>query len=928
MVMLVRVSRPIGKPLIWPNGRFGLILSLATLRRLPGFYGQSNMPEVALPKPTGMKIVAILLAFSSVAFNPLPVPPATQITARLSSGTPEVLAARGTGRTTGHIVTLLVKNSGDQRIVLQPAMYYIPSDGNFQNYLGRITAPVTIAPGASVQVPVEGYCTDIHRPPVPSETAMVPFENWILVRNPDAEENSEGVLLEPETVVAPFEPGQVPAITRAPGFSSRPNDPSAEFIPVWPGTDQPTGGTLKPDQNPVVFASVVAGVVVRVEQAAAQIISTGNYPTPFSGTPEKERASIIQQTIWMAMGALTGQPYQKGDFAQNVYKQFNENTGVEVAALPKENKEKIDGGVDAFWAAFSATGVEAKVLQLPGEPASGILYDIKEEPGIVFEDSACTWRRICIDVFVMARRDGNAYVVKPVYVPYDGYNYRSAEVRIPADAFGLADGALADLTGRADAAALWSNLRNMLSNLNQIYEPCCIWFDLNKVYAIDPGRAKVNADGLNLDRWVDMRRENADGEPAPALYAGREIDNLSFLGAAQRFATQRAGLPASQCLKMFIGPGFQGGDESTGKGQPGGFCSAFDQARLSPRDPGFVPAHEIGHNLMGSDHWHADNPAHPDGINPMEKREPSGPGNSQARTRDIRMDAETQCPKAQARAAAIGTPQIPPQPASSQPARPEGAGQPEPNRPHNPPAEPQPPGQPQPAPPPEKEPEERKPCPCPEPGATVLNLENLRNLPLGQKATAQAEVRTCCAALQLTVDLERLRDGEYNVVWNLDLQKTKPECFVRFELDRYYNSKTFEFIARGGGSVKVPVQVSAVDFQETAPGRFRLRTGAGFERNYQTARPRGMTDQWLKPGADNSLNRMNKVGEWQLVLGGAITCKDGDQVHRFPFHLIFQKTDTGEIELRSAPAELPESDVAGDKAKAALVRKPVFRMEG
>ncbi|MCB0531478.1 MAG: hypothetical protein KDD14_04710 [Saprospiraceae bacterium] len=877
-----------------------------------------------------MKIIALLLAFSAVVSNPVrrdPMPLELRNHTLPSSGTPEVLTARGTGRTTGHIATMLVKNTGDQRVVLLPAMYFIPSDGNFQNYLGRIVTPVSIAPGATAQIQVIGYCTDIHRPPVPSETAMVPFEHWIRVREPGNGAGTDGVFLEPETVVAPFEPGQIPAITRAPGFTTGPDDPLAEFIPVWPGTNQPTGGTLAPGQNPAVFASVVAGVVVRVEQATAQIISTGNYPTPFSGNPEKERESITQQTVWITMGALTGQFYQKADFTQNVYKQFKDNTGVEVASLPEESKKNVDNGVDAFWAAFSATGVEAKVLKMPGEPSNDILYDIEEEPGIVFEDSACTWRRICIEVFVMARRDDNTYVIRPVYVPYDGYNYRSSEIRIPADAFDLADGALADLTNRADVAALLSNLQNLLSNLNQIYAPCCIWFDLNKVYAVDPSHARVKTENLNLDGWVNMQPDNADGQPV--MDAGKEIDGLSFLGAAQRFVTQRAGLPASQCLKMFIGPGFKGGDESAGKGQPNGFFSAFDQSRLSPRDPGFVPAHEIGHNLMGSEHWHADNPAHPDGINPMEKREPSGAGNSQARTRDIRMDAETQCPKAQARAAEIGTPQNPPPPPP--PARPEGnaqPSQPEQNRPQNPPAEPQRPVQPQPAPPPEREPEPDKPCPCPEPTAAVANLESLRNLQEGQKATAQAELKTCCAVLELTVELERLRDGEYNVVWNLDLRKTNPECFVSFELDRYYNSKKFEFVARGGGSVKAPVQVNSVDFQETAPGHFRLRTDAGFERNYQTTRPRGMTDQWLKPGADNRLNHLKEVVEWQLVLGGAIKCKDGDQVRSFPFHLIFQKTDTGEMELRSVPAALTESDVRADKAKGDLVRKPIFRMGG
>src|SRR5690606_33289514 len=79
-----------------------------------------------------------------------------------------------------------------------------------------------------------------------------------------------------------------------------------------------------------------------------------------------------QQTFWIYTAGLTGEPYEKDDFTGKVYTQYEERTNTKVEALPEEDQEKLETGVDQFWDAFTAVGVEAKVL---GSDSPGIEFD-------------------------------------------------------------------------------------------------------------------------------------------------------------------------------------------------------------------------------------------------------------------------------------------------------------------------------------------------------------------------------------------------------------------------------------------------------------------------------------------------------------------------------------------------------------------------
>ena len=317
--------------------------------------------------------------------------------------------ATGTGRTTGHIITLSVQNSGDESFETLAQTVYIPSDGKYQPYIGRIQSHSIIPPGSTIDIPIHGYCVDVHRPPCPAGISLPPISDWIPVGDPtwlgeavpptewaypvpSAKQPGDVLMASPEyeelvirlrprkpavlittPPVPDFHPGAIPDIKTSAGF-----EPVPEQVPVqvtWPGTDDPLGGTIDPDADPRVFAGLIAGALDRIEEAYDDLHGEGAVQTPFSATPDKERESVIQQTFWIYTAAVTGQEYTRVDFTSRVHAQYADNSGKPVSALPPEERKELDAGVDEFWSTFAATGVEAKVISADS-PGLGVSPEV------------------------------------------------------------------------------------------------------------------------------------------------------------------------------------------------------------------------------------------------------------------------------------------------------------------------------------------------------------------------------------------------------------------------------------------------------------------------------------------------------------------------------------------------------------------------
>ncbi|HAQ38787.1 MAG TPA: hypothetical protein DCX89_04945 [Saprospirales bacterium] len=257
--------------------------------------------------------------------------------------------ATGTGRTTGHIADLKLTNVTDEKYQTSLGPFYIPSSGKYQPYIVPGQIDITVPPHGTYNIPINGYCTDIHKPPVGSGEDLPPVTSWII----------------PDVITNQWEPdendGWVPKI-----ITVQPSEEKDEnldnILTLIPGTDQPLTHTIDQYKFPGATAPVLLKSIVLISTAFDSLKNSNNILTPFSGNPDKERESVIQQTFWIFASGVSGDEYSKNQFEAKMTEQFENKTGRSITKLPKEDKEKFDQGVDDFWNSFNLVGTEAKVI--------------------------------------------------------------------------------------------------------------------------------------------------------------------------------------------------------------------------------------------------------------------------------------------------------------------------------------------------------------------------------------------------------------------------------------------------------------------------------------------------------------------------------------------------------------------------------------
>jgi len=259
------------------------------------------------------------------------------------------IRATGTGQTTGHIATLSIVNNGKEPLALKLGPFLIPATKKFQGYGVPETYEVTIPPQGVVEVPLRGFCTNPFIPPAGSGEELPPFREWIATGNLPT--------LTPETVLSPTA-GFVP-------FTPATNP--GGFTATYPGTSVPFPYTIDLDEHPEVAAPIVLDIIRAVEEAYEQLDSAGLINTPFAGNTQRQEDAVVQQVIWYVLGILTGHPYDKEDFSDNLIRQYETTTQPNSDTAPPEVREELEQGIDDFWETFTLVGVEAKVLKAASE---------------------------------------------------------------------------------------------------------------------------------------------------------------------------------------------------------------------------------------------------------------------------------------------------------------------------------------------------------------------------------------------------------------------------------------------------------------------------------------------------------------------------------------------------------------------------------
>ena len=251
----------------------------------------------------------------------------------------------GTGRTTGHVITLTVFNPTDeaQRLKVGPAITRVV--GEYQDYIIIDLVDVELAPGENLVIPLDGFCIHIRRPPLPNGEPGPDITTWI---TPD---NMAPLLL----------PGETPP--PGSGFEPVEEEEMGNVIITYPGTDIPFPYTIDIAEHPEEAAPFLFVSTPEIIEAYHELVFEDSVATPFSTIdPIQESEAVPQQIEWVYSSALEGEPYTQEDFRGNIIEQFEANSPTSFDDAPDAVKDQIEDGTLQFWGTYTAVGEKAKIL--------------------------------------------------------------------------------------------------------------------------------------------------------------------------------------------------------------------------------------------------------------------------------------------------------------------------------------------------------------------------------------------------------------------------------------------------------------------------------------------------------------------------------------------------------------------------------------
>ncbi len=343
---------------------------------LPALLDEAGVPQSQMPMVVAQVVDAVLktgrelnlpgyaASLPHLSITPPGPSPEVPLNTRVTS----------TGQTTGHIADITIANPSSRPVnvvIGAGGAAYVPSNGKDQSYVIPSLPVIPVPPRETVTAPLHGYCADVHRPPVPGGNSMPSPREWIT----STPTHTRGVPADAVRIPTHTAP---PLAAVASALSTQPLPPvaskwnclplpAAPGQPLIPGTDIPIRTPIPAAENPGLAVPLLLDAAQRIESAYDKV--GGTLSTPFSANPAKQKEAVVQQTLWIYAAALEGKEYTQEDFRDNTVKQFEQNTGRPYADLPTPQKDQLNKGVQDFWAAFTATGAEAKILPQVPEPA-------------------------------------------------------------------------------------------------------------------------------------------------------------------------------------------------------------------------------------------------------------------------------------------------------------------------------------------------------------------------------------------------------------------------------------------------------------------------------------------------------------------------------------------------------------------------------
>lgn len=258
------------------------------------------------------------------------------VPAGISDNAEELLTidAVSTGQATGHIADLYISNFSGKNVDFHMRPCFIPSENKFQSYLTVTDTVLHLKDSTEVRLQLKGYCADIFTDPVPVDTRLPLFSDWLEIDKENGGQN--------------FRPS-----------SSRHWIKDAESRLFFPGSKKHLGFSLDMHLYPAEVSWLLWITVENLEKAYRHALSRNAVNTPYSGDREKEKWAVIQHSFWIFTSELNGKYYPRDFFESKIMQQYHQHTS---STFPES--DRINNGISQFWYTFHFLLNESGVLDI------------------------------------------------------------------------------------------------------------------------------------------------------------------------------------------------------------------------------------------------------------------------------------------------------------------------------------------------------------------------------------------------------------------------------------------------------------------------------------------------------------------------------------------------------------------------------------
>ncbi|NBC07456.1 MAG: hypothetical protein GVY26_09715 [Bacteroidetes bacterium] len=253
--------------------------------------------------------------------------------------------AIGTGRTTGHVITLTISNLTPGVWQTEIGPFYIPGENGHQGYVINEAYPVEVPAFGTASIALEGYCTDIFDLPIAAGDAAPSPDSWVSLA-------SAGPI-----------PGPGWQATQGDGFEPRPTPQEEDIVLTYPGTAAAFPYQIDIGQHPESVASTLIAAVDALENAYDILTESGDIPAlAYAPNPTAQRLAIVQQSFWYYTSLLQGGDYSAPVFQQQLTEQLEQWANQPAHTFTQETEDEVALTAENLWSTMSLVGQEAKLM--------------------------------------------------------------------------------------------------------------------------------------------------------------------------------------------------------------------------------------------------------------------------------------------------------------------------------------------------------------------------------------------------------------------------------------------------------------------------------------------------------------------------------------------------------------------------------------